>query len=56
MRLDKFIAENVGLTRSQATKRSNQSAVKLMVKLLKVAQFQISQEDEIYFEDELLTW
>ena len=33
MRLDKFIAENTGLTRSQATKAIRQSAVKLMVKL-----------------------
>ena len=29
MRLDKFIAENIGLTRSQATKVIRQSAVKI---------------------------
>ena len=29
MRLDKFIAENTGLTRSQATKAIRQSAVKI---------------------------
>ena len=39
MRLDKFIAENTGLTRSQATKAIRQSAVKLMVKLSKVVRF-----------------
>ena len=32
MRLDKFIAENTGLTRSQATKAIRQSAVKIKVK------------------------
>ena len=32
MRLDKFIAENTGLTRSQATKAIRQSAVKINVK------------------------
>ena len=31
MRLDKFIAENTGLTRSQATKVIRQSAVKINV-------------------------
>ena len=56
MRLDKFIAENTGLTRSQATKAIRQSAVKLNGEIVKSGAVQISQEDEIYFEDELLTW
>ena len=56
MRLDKFIAENTGLTRSQATKAIRQSAVKINGEIVKNGSVQISQEDEIYFEDELLTW
>ena len=56
MRLDKFIAENTGLTRSQATKVIRQSAVKINGEIVKSGSVQISQEDEIYFEDELLTW
>ena len=34
MRLDKFIAENTGLTRSQATKAIRQSAVKINGKII----------------------
>ena len=56
MRLDKFIAENTGLTRSQATKAIRQSAVKINGEIVKSGSVQISQEDEIYFEDALLTW
>ena len=56
MRLDKFIAENTGLTRSQATKAIRQSVVKINGEIVKSGSVQISQEDEIYFEDELLTW
>ena len=56
MRLDKFIAENTGLTRSQATKAIRQSAVKINGEIVKSGSVQISQEDEIYFEDQLLTW
>ena len=56
MRLDKFIAENTGLTRSQATKAIRQNAVKINGKIVKSGSVQISQEDEIYFEDALLTW
>lgn len=56
MRLDKFIAENTGLTRSQATKAIRQSAVKINGEIVKSGAVQISQEDEIYFEDQLLTW
>ena len=50
MRLDKFIAENTGLTRSQATKAIRQSAVKINGEIVKSGSVQISQEDEIYFE------
>ena len=56
MRLDKFIAENTGLTRSQATKAIRQSAVKINGEIVKNGAAKVSQEDEIYFEDELLTW
>ena len=56
MRLDKFIAENTGLTRSQATKAIRQSAVKINDEIVKNGATKVSQEDEIYFEDELLPW
>ena len=56
MRLDKFIAENTGLTRSQATKVIRQSAVKINGEIVKNGATKVSQEDKIYFEDELLTW
>ncbi len=56
MRLDKFIAENTGLTRSQATKAIRQSAVKINGEIEKNSARQISQDDEIYFEDQQLTW
>lgn len=56
MRLDKFIAENTGLTRSQANKALRQSAVKINGEIEKDGARKISQDDEIYFEDQLLTW
>lgn len=56
MRLDKFIAENTGLTRSQASKAIRQSAVKINGKIEKNSARKISQDDEIYFEETLLTW
>ena len=56
MRLDKFIAENTSLTRSQATKAIRQSAVKINGEIVKNGATKVSQEDKIYFEDELLTW
>ncbi|BFU59344.1 MULTISPECIES: 16S rRNA pseudouridine(516) synthase RsuA [Rodentibacter] len=56
MRLDKFIAENTGLTRSQASKAIRQSAVKINGEIEKNSARQISQDDEIYFEDKRLTW
>ena len=51
MRLDKFIAENTGLTRSQATKAIRQSADKINGEIVKNGATKVSQEDEIYFED-----
>ena len=50
MRLDKFIAENTGLTRSQATKAIRQSAVKINGEIVKNGATKVTQEDEIYFE------
>ncbi|OOF66360.1 16S rRNA pseudouridine(516) synthase RsuA [Rodentibacter sp. Ppn85] len=56
MRLDKFIAENTGLTRSQATKAIRQSAVRINGEIEKNSARKISKEDEIYFEDIFLAW
>ena len=56
MRLDKFIAEHTGLTRSQATKAIRQSAVKINGEIVKNGAIKVILEDEIYFEDELLPW
>ena len=54
MRLDKFLAENTGLTRSQANKALRQSAVTINGKIEKNGATKISREDEICFEGELL--
>ncbi|OOF52082.1 16S rRNA pseudouridine(516) synthase [Rodentibacter genomosp. 1] len=56
MRLDKFIAENTGLTRSQASKAIRQSAVKINGEIEKNSARKISPEDGIYFEETRLTW
>ena len=56
MRLDKFIAENTGLTRSQATKTIRQGIVKINVEIEKSGARQVSSKDQIYFEEELLGW
>lgn len=56
MRLDKFLAEQTGLTRSQANKALRQSAVQINGKIEKSAAVKVSAEDEIYFEGERLTW
>ncbi|GJH43006.1 16S rRNA pseudouridine(516) synthase RsuA [Pasteurella canis] len=56
MRLDKFLAENTGLTRSQANKALKQSAVMINGKVEKNGAVKIMPQDEIYFEGELLTW
>lgn len=56
MRLDKFIAENTGLTRSQAAKALKSGIVTVNGKIEKSGAAKISQEDEIYYEDQKLEW
>lgn len=56
MRLDKFIAENTGLTRSQATKALKQGSVKVNQEIIKSGAFKVSEADQITFEDTLLPW
>ena len=56
MRLDKFLAENTGLTRSQATKALRQSAVTINGEIEKSGARKISPQDEVRFEGELLQW
>ena len=56
MRLDKFLAENTGLTRSQANKALRQSAVTINGEIEKNGATKLSREDEICFEGELLPW
>ncbi|MDD0824449.1 16S rRNA pseudouridine(516) synthase RsuA [Mannheimia sp. AT1] len=56
MRLDKFIAENTGLTRSQAAKALKSGAVTVNGNIEKSGAAKISSEDEIYYEGERLHW
>lgn len=56
MRLDKFIAENTGLTRSQAAKVLKNGVVTVNGNIEKSGAAKISQEDEIYYEDQKLDW
>ena len=56
MRLDKFIAEKKGLTRSQANKALRQSAVKINGEIVKSGAVQVTPKDEITFENQILTW
>ncbi|OOF69790.1 16S rRNA pseudouridine(516) synthase RsuA [Rodentibacter caecimuris] len=56
MRLDKFISENTGLTRSQAAKSLRQSAVRINGEIVKDGAFKVSSQDEIYFQDKPLNW
>lgn len=56
MRLDKFIAENTGLTRSQAAKVLKSGGVIVNGKTEKNGALKISQVDEIYYEGEQLHW
>lgn len=56
MRLDKFIAENTGLTRSQAAKALKSGVVTVNGKIEKSGAAKISQADEIYYEDQKLEW
>ena len=56
MRLDKFLAETPGLTRSQAVKVLRQSAVTVNGKIEKSGAVKVSPDDEIYYDGERLTW
>lgn len=56
MRLDKFIAENTGLTRSQAAKALRAGSVTVNGHIEKNSALKISENDQICFEDEPLTW
>ena len=56
MRLDKFLAEITGLTRSQAAKVLRQSAVTVNGKIEKSGAVKVSPDDEIYYDGERLTW
>ncbi|MGQ0285708.1 16S rRNA pseudouridine(516) synthase RsuA [Pasteurellaceae bacterium 22721_9_1] len=56
MRLDKFLAEQTGLTRSQANKVLRQSAVQINGEIEKNGARKVSAEDEILFEGEPLEW
>ncbi|QNS14938.1 16S rRNA pseudouridine(516) synthase RsuA [Mannheimia bovis] len=56
MRLDKFIAENTGLTRSQAAKVLKSGEVTVNGKIEKSGAVKISQEDEICYQGEQLEW
>ncbi|WP_150538894.1 16S rRNA pseudouridine(516) synthase RsuA [Actinobacillus vicugnae] len=56
MRLDKFIAENTGLTRSQAGKALKSGLVTVNGKVEKSGAAKISETDEICYEGEQLEW
>ncbi|MDY0432354.1 16S rRNA pseudouridine(516) synthase RsuA [Pasteurella multocida] len=56
MRLDKFLAENTGLTRSQANKVLKQSAVTVNGHVEKNGAQKVSQTDEICLDGEHLPW
>lgn len=56
MRLDKFIAENTGLTRSQAGKVLRSGLVSVNGKVEKNSAAKIGEEDEIYYDGEKLEW
>lgn len=56
MRLDKFIAENTGLTRSQAGKILKSGVVTVNGKVEKSGACKISPEDQICYEGEPLAW
>lgn len=56
MRLDKFIAEQTGLTRSQAAKALKSGVVSVNEKIEKSGARKVSAEDAIRYECELLEW
>lgn len=56
MRLDKFLAETTGLTRSQAAKVLRQSAVTVNGKIEKSGAVKVSPDDEVYYDGKRLMW
>ena len=56
MRLDKFLAEATGMTRSQASKVLRQGVVTVNDKIEKLASAQVSAEDLIQLDGETLAW
>lgn len=56
MRLDKFLAENAGLTRSQANKALKQRLVLVNGCVEKQGALKVSAADEIFFDGERLAW
>ncbi|QIM69770.1 MULTISPECIES: 16S rRNA pseudouridine(516) synthase RsuA [Basfia] len=56
MRLDKFLAENTGLTRSQAAKILRQGNVQVNGQVVKSGSLKITPQDEVLFEGESLEW
>lgn len=56
MRLDKFIAEQTGLTRSQAAKALKSGVVSVNEEIEKSGARKVSAEDTIRYEGELLKW
>lgn len=56
MRLDKFLAETTGLTRSQAGKALRSGLVSVNGEIEKNSATKISENDEIRYDGERLTW
>lgn len=56
MRLDKFIAENTGLTRSQAAKALRAGQVVVNGEVSKNSALKISEQDTIQFDGKVLEW
>lgn len=56
MRLDKFIAEQTGLTRSQAAKELKAGLITVNGEIVKTGSIKISQQDEIYYDGKMLEW
>ncbi len=56
MRLDKFLAENTGLTRSQASRLLRQGLVDVNGQMEKSGAKKVSENDEIRLEGETLAW
>ncbi|TCP14031.1 ribosomal small subunit pseudouridine synthase A [Bisgaardia hudsonensis] len=56
MRLDKYLAENLGLTRSQANKFLRSGLINLNGKIIKSGSTQVTVEDEIICDGKQLGW